>query len=216
MIVVGFALDMTLVDSAEGITATMRACLAEVGVDITPAQMREVIGLPLTTILGTFAPGRDTAPLAARYRELYPERGVPPTVLLPGAADAVRAIHRLGGRVLVISAKVEPAIRAVLRHVGLDAGELAPDAVTGDAFAAGKRDALRAAGATAYVGDHVADVEAARAAGALAVGVTTGAHDRETLLAAGADVVLDDLGALPDLVRELHAGGVPHGAVATP
>lgn len=42
---------------------------------------------------------------------------------------------------------------------------------------------------TIYVGDETRDVEAARAAGVAAVGVTWGANTRSTLEAAGADVV---------------------------
>jgi phosphoglycolate phosphatase len=46
------------------------------------------------------------------------------------------------------------------------------------------------------VGDTPNDVRAARAIGAVAVAVTTGHFDRAALVAAGADVVLDDLGGL--------------------
>jgi uncharacterized protein len=46
-----------------------------------------------------------------------------------------------------------------------------------------------------YVGDHVADVAGARAAGALSVGVPSGPVSADDLRAAGADVVLDDLHA---------------------
>ena len=50
------------------------------------------------------------------------------------------------------------------------------------------------AGDTAVVvGDTVHDVAAARACGARVVAVTTGADDRATLEAAGADVVFDGL-----------------------
>ena len=53
------------------------------------------------------------------------------------------------------------------------------------------------AGDTAVVvGDTVHDVAAARACGARVVAVTTGADDRATLEAAGADVVFDGLAPL--------------------
>lgn len=47
------------------------------------------------------------------------------------------------------------------------------------------------------VGDTVHDVAAAKACGALCVGVTTGGDTRATLEAAGADVVFDGLAAIP-------------------
>ena len=65
----------------------------------------------------------------------------------------------------------------------------------------GKAEALRREGASIYVGDHVHDVEGARAAGALSVSVLTGGCTREELLAAGTDVVLDDLDDVPGLAR---------------
>lgn len=48
-----------------------------------------------------------------------------------------------------------------------------------------------------YVGDHTGDVRGARTAGALSVAVATGPCPADELLAAGADVVLDDLTAFP-------------------
>ena len=56
------------------------------------------------------------------------------------------------------------------------------------------------------VGDTVSDIRSGRNAGVgLVVGVTTGAHTREQLEAAGADVVLEsvrDLAALPQLAAQ--------------
>lgn len=194
---VGFDLDLTLVDSADGIVATLLAVCAEQGVRLDPDAVRRGIGLPLETALAELAPTLDPVATADRYRALYPALGVPPTVLLPGAAEAVEAVHDLGGRVLVVSAKVEPAVRAVLAHVGLDAGRRAPDLVVGGLFAAAKGVRLAAEHADVYVGDHPGDVEAARVAGAVAVAVTTGPHPAADLRAAGADVVLADLTAFP-------------------
>ncbi len=47
-----------------------------------------------------------------------------------------------------------------------------------------------------YVGDSETDVETARNAGVRCVGVTWGFRSRETLVAAGADVVVDDVAGL--------------------
>ena len=61
----------------------------------------------------------------------------------------------------------------------------------------GKAEVLRREGALAYVGDHVHDVEGARAAEVLSVSVLTGGCTRAELEEAGTDVVLDDLSAFP-------------------
>ena len=203
-LVVGFDLDMTLVDSAAGIAATVRQTLAETGRDVTAEQVWTYNGVPMEDTMVGLAPGADAVALTARYRELYPTVGVPLTTLLPGAREAVDAVHGLGGQVIVVSTKVEPAVRLVLAQVGLSV-----DGVSGGLFAQAKAGALRAAGAGVFVGDHPGDVAAARAAQALAVGVATGPHSAQDLLAAGADVVLADLTGFGDWLRGYRNGTAP-------
>jgi phosphoglycolate phosphatase len=211
--VVGFDLDMTLVDSAAGISATILTALAESGHDATPQQVWPLVGVPLETIIATLAPTADALAVTRRYRELYPMCGVPSTTLLPGALDALAAVRAAGGRVLVVSAKAEPAVRSVLAHVGLDRFV---DTVAGGRFGAEKGVLLRDLGADVYVGDHPGDVEAARVGGAVAVAVATGPHTLADLRGVGADVVLAALTAFPDWlgawVDDLPAGRVAAGA----
>ena len=190
--VVGFDLDLTLVDSADGIVVTFAESARRVGVSIDPEAMRPLIGAPLETACEALLPPHLVAPVVCRYRELYSTLGVPRTTLLPGAAQAVAAVRAHGGRAVVVSAKIQPAVDAVLEHVGLDVDE-----AIGGLYAAAKGEALRAHGATAHVGDHPADVVGAHAANAVAVGVTTGFHDAAALWAAGADVVLTGLADFP-------------------
>jgi phosphoglycolate phosphatase len=150
------------------------------------------------TVVEALAPQADAAVVSVRYRQLYPSLGIPSTVPLPGAADALLAVRALGGRVAVVSAKREPTVRAVLAHVGLDAPPAGPDLVAGGRFAEHKGEWLLAEGAGVYVGDHPGDVRAAHAAGAVAVAVATGPFTGTELRAVGADVVLADLTKFPD------------------
>src|SRR5215217_9770669 len=53
-------------------------------------------------------------------------------------------------------------------------------------------------GATIYVGDHLGDIQGAKAAGAIAVGVTTGPCSRAELEDEGADVVFESLEEFPE------------------
>jgi phosphoglycolate phosphatase len=57
-----------------------------------------------------------------------------------------------------------------------------------------------------YVGDHVADMVAARTAGVPGIGVTTGPCPAEELRAAGAAVVIPDLSGFPALLSEIAVG----------
>lgn len=207
--VVGFDLDMTLVDSAAGIAATLRAALADFGREVTDEQVWPLVGVPLEATVAAIAPGVDTEGVVRRYRELYPSHGIAPITVMPGAVEAFEAVHAAGGRVLVVSAKVESAVRAVLAHVGLDTPAVRPDLVAGGLFAAAKGAVLRQEGAHAYVGDHPGDVEAARAGEAVAVAVATGPHTPEQLHAAGADVVLAGLHAFPGWLSGYFPGYSP-------
>jgi phosphoglycolate phosphatase len=68
-----------------------------------------------------------------------------------------------------------------------------------------KAETLSEHGAHIYVGDTIPDIEAARTAGAHAVGVSSGPVDRSALTAAGADVVFDSLVDFPAWLRAFSA-----------
>jgi uncharacterized protein len=117
--------------------------------------------------------------------------------LLDGAEEAVAAVRRHRGRVVVVTGKFAPNARLHVDHLGLDL-----DHLEGEVWGVGKADVLRREGVSIYVGDHVHDVEGALAAGATSVSVLTGGCSREELEAAGTHVVLDDLSAFPDWLAE--------------
>jgi phosphoglycolate phosphatase len=196
-LVVGFDLDMTLVDSRPGIAATLAALEAETGAPVAGDGMLDaLLRRNLDVEFGDrFAPD-DARRWADRFRELYVAHGVPGTHLLPGARHAIDAVHEAGGRVVVVTAKYEPNARRCLEHVGLAVG-VDVDAVFGWRYADGKADTLRAEGAAVYVGDTPNDVRAAALAGAAMIAVTTGPHPAEELHAAGATVVIDTLEHFP-------------------
>jgi phosphoglycolate phosphatase len=200
-VVVGFDLDMTLVDSTDGIAATLAAAVAACpggeGVRIDRERVWPYVGLPLDVTVSGLAPEVDPEQVIREYRARYAEIGVPMTRLLPGALEALRAVREAGGRVLVVSAKAEIGVREVLTAVGLDAPDVHPDVIVGGLFGAAKGERLILEQADVYVGDHSGDVQAARVAGALSVVVCTGPETADTLIAAGADVVLDDLLGFP-------------------
>jgi pyridinium-3,5-biscarboxylic acid mononucleotide sulfurtransferase len=192
-LVVGFDLDMTLIDTRPGIAAVWDALSAETGVPIDSAAAVSRLGPPLDDELAVWFAEGDRAAAGDRFRALYPSLAVTTVPVLAGAREAMAAVRRHGGTVVVVTGKYEPNARLHVEHLGLDV-----DHVVGWLWGPLKAEALRAHGATVYVGDHVGDVEGARAADALSVGVPTGPVSAEELWAAGADVVLDDLTAFPD------------------
>ncbi|WP_190140491.1 HAD family hydrolase [Streptomyces longispororuber] len=200
---VGFDLDMTLIDSRPGIRACYVALSERTGryVDADLAITR--LGPPLEQELAHWFPADEVVATANLYREMYPTYAIAATPALAGAREAVAAVRAAGGRAIVVTAKYEPNAQLHVDHLGIPA-----DAVVGDLWAERKAQALRAHGASVYVGDHTGDVRGARTAGALSVAVATGPCDAGELRAAGADVVLDDLSQFPDWLAA-HVAEVP-------
>jgi phosphoglycolate phosphatase len=197
---VGFDFDMTLADTRPGIAAAFRELVAVTGTYVDDQAAIARLGPPLRTELAYWFPPEEIESAVTTYRELYQRHAIEPTVLLPGARAAVDAVHEWGGRVVVVTSKLGRLAELHLRHLGLPV-----DAVAGDLFAEGKATALTEHGCSVYVGDHVADMVAARTAGIPGIGVTTGPCSAEELSAAGAELVLPDLrelpAALPGMVR---------------
>jgi phosphoglycolate phosphatase len=204
VLTVGFDLDLTLADTRKGIAAVYDRLSTETGVFIDTAAVVSRLGPPLETELAYWFAPEDVPEAAARYRAVYEEIAVPQTSPMPGAGAAVDAVRARGGRVIVVTAKNQHDAESTVRFLGLNV-----DAVTGGLYGAGKGMALKEFGAAAYAGDHVADVDAARAAGARSVGIATGPYDSEALRAYGADIVLPDLRGFPDTLNELISPGSP-------
>ena len=202
--VVGFDLDQTLVDSSDRIVASFRVALAALGrPDVDASAFAPVFGYPLATILEHVSPGTDLDSFVPAYRRAYDIDHEAVTHPMPHAHEALSAVHRLGGRSVVVSAKHEPVVGVALAEAGL--GDLVDD-YRGDLFGHDKAPALRSFGADVYVGDHVADIDAGHGAGALVVAVSTGSHPPGALTAAGADAVIADLSALPSALALLGFG----------
>lgn len=200
MAFVGFDLDMTLVDSADGIVTSVQYVLARYGVDADGAEIRSTIGLPLDHVFPRWLPDEPYDVLLAAYRAHYRDHGIPLTLPMPGAREAIDAVRAHGDRVLVVTAKYGAVAGLALEAAGLDADE-----IVGDLFAEAKGVALVDHGAWAYVGDHPGDVRAARHAGVHAIAVATGPSSVTELSQAGPDAVLEDLRGLPDVLISLRA-----------
>ncbi|GAB7048871.1 HAD family hydrolase [Catenuloplanes indicus] len=192
MISVGFDLDMTLIDSRPGIAANYRELTARTGVPVDADLAVSRLGPPLRTELAHWFPPEAVEDAVTLFRALYPDHAVAPSLPMPGALDALRAVHSRGGRVVVVTSKLGRLARLHAEHLGLPVDEIA-----GDLFAEGKATAILEHGVGLYVGDHTADMIAARTAGVPGVGVTTGPCSAAELSEAGATAVLTDLAEFP-------------------
>ena len=204
-LVVGFDLDMTLIDTVPGFRDVLRALAAELEVELPIEEMTERLGPPLDHLLRPHLAEEAISPAVDRFRALYPDHAIASVAALAGAHDAIAAVRRHGGRVVVVTGKFTPNARLHVDHVAFDI-----DHLEGQVWGVGKADVLRREGAGIYVGDHVHDVEGALAADALSVSVLTGGCTREELLEAGTHVVLDDLRQFPAWLDQ-HLGEAGSG-----
>jgi len=200
VLVVGFDLDMTLVDSAQGISEALVAVCKLHGVDIQIEDALATIGLPLDQVFPLWLPELPYEQLLDEYREHYGQHGIPKTVALPGAVEALEAVKQLHGRTVVVSAKKADFVQRVLDVVGFEV-----DAIYGYLFAENKGEVLLQEGAQVYVGDHPGDIAAARAANAISVVVPTGPTSEAILRESNPDYVLGDLTEFPAWLHGMEA-----------
>ena len=212
---VGFDLDMTLIDTVPGFAATLRALGDELGVGFPVEEMTARLGPPLEQLLEPHLAAEAVGAAGDRFRELYVDHAVSSVPVLAGAHEAIAAVRRQRGRVVLVTGKFPRNAQLHVDHLGLDV-----DLIEGWVWGVGKAEVLTREGIGIYVGDHVHDVEGARAAGVLSVSVLTGGCTREELEAAGTDVLLESLEEFPawledhlleirlqELERDLRARG---------
>lgn len=198
---VAFDLDQTLVDSRERIVESFRSAFRSMGSpDVQPAAFDPWFGYPLETILEGVAPGTDAGVFVPAYRRAYDTDKPGEAPAMPGAREALTWLQAHGYRVVVVSAKATAAVGVALADAGLD--DLV-DVCYGDFFGEAKAVPIRDEGARYYVGDHVADMHAARRADATGIAVGSGSHDEAALREAGAAVVIPTLADLPGAITEL-------------
>ncbi|NUR86437.1 MAG: HAD family hydrolase [Nonomuraea sp.] len=179
---------MTLADTRSGIAAVYDEVASRLGIAIDSSVIITRLGPPLERELANWLPPADVPAAADLYRLLYPEYGVPSHTAMAGAHEAIAAVRASGGRVIVVTGKNTRDATTTVERLGLDVDEVA-----GSVFGPEKGSALARFGAAAYVGDHVADIQAARAGGAVSVTVATGPYTVGELRDHGADVALSDL-----------------------
>jgi len=197
--IVGFDLDGTLVDTAGDLTAAVNHALGLVARSpLSEAAVRPMIGLGAKHMLeqGLFAtggiPGGDFERL---YRELlrhYEAHIAVHSRPFPGLTDALDRLDALGVRTAVVTNKREHMARTLLGELGL-----------ADRFVTIHEMIARCGGGrTAFVGDSIYDITAAKAAGVTSILVGFGFLDRPAA-ELGADHIVDHYDELLPLLERL-------------
>lgn len=212
-----FDCDGTLVDSQHSIVAAMNAAFDAHGFGRPPAfAVRRVVGLPLIMAIAKLLPdvGHQVhESLTRAYKDAFAKsRGLGQVMdpLYPGAALALAAAANEGWLLGVATGKSRRGLDNTLEQHGLierfvtlqtsdiGQGKPHPDMLL-RALAETGVEALNAV----MIGDTAFDMEMAKSAQVVAIGVTWGYHEREELRASGARILIDEFGQLPKALASL-------------
>jgi phosphoglycolate phosphatase len=194
-----FDLDGTLVDSAPGIWASVRAAAAELGLPRpTPDQLRAMVGPPLQDGFAVQfgLRGEDVDRAVAAYRAHYAAGAIFDVRVYAGIPELLAELAGGGATLAVATSKPEPSAVRVLEHTGLLDAFATVHGATFDGTVRHKDQVVAAALAThpggrapVLVGDRAHDVLGAAAHGLPCIGAGWGPAPDGELAEAGAAAV---------------------------
>ncbi len=206
-----FDFDGTIADSERGIVDSIKYMVHERQMrPLTDAQYRTWIGPSLTYSINQFYPELDAAAVdraIESYRVYYEARGIFEADLYVGITDSLRALRNQGFRTAVASSKPEAMVARLVDH--FDLGTLF-DGVYGasmdehtrvkkaDVLAYAMRNQRAGQAHSVMIGDRFTDIKGGQANGVKTLGVTYGFGDRQELVDAGANKVVDHTQQLVD------------------
>jgi phosphonatase-like hydrolase len=214
----------TTIDDHGAVYVALTKSVEETGATVTPTDLQQWMGtdkvsaITALMALGGEEPSPDRVAAAfARFRRILAEfyREKPP-VALPGVADALIELRERGVAIALTTGFSDDVAAPLLQSLGWEvgAGQLLDAVVTTSDVAAGRpapylihhameltgvRDVSRVLAA----GDTIVDLKAATNAGAVSVGVLTGALTRSQLEEHPHDFILDSVADLPALLTRL-------------
>jgi len=199
-----FDLDGTLVDSLQGISDSLNLALTASDLPThPPSVVRGFIGNGARILIQRATPPEASGALLdtveKAFKADYDSTWPTGTVVYDGIVDLLETLQARGYPLAVLSNKPHPFTEAMVSQMfpGIRFSSVLgqrpgiphkPDPAGALEIA---RTLQRPPNHCAIIGDSTMDIETARNAGMRAVAVTWGFHDRERLMAAGADVMVD-------------------------
>lgn len=207
-----FDMDGTLLDTLDDLADSVNEMLAGHGYrQRTLDEVRGFVGNGASFLIEKCVPnGKDNPALEEcllEFKEQYEKNMQNKTAPYAGIPELLSELADLGVKMAVVSNKGDGAVKHMSEqffgeHIRVAVGENeklckkpAPDSIY---VALKQMDAVL--GRTLYVGDSEVDVQTARNAGLLCVGVSWGFRDRELLQHEGADWVIDRPEELIDIL----------------
>ncbi|MCK8483262.1 HAD-IA family hydrolase [Aliiroseovarius sp. S2029] len=217
-----FDVDGTLIDSQDFIVEAMNRAFGAMGVTLPSRdEVLSIVGLSLHDAIGRLVPtlsGSEVAEASEKYKDMFiklrAEKGGEATApLYPGARAALEHLHTQDEVLLgVATGKARRGLDHAydahdLRHffVTSQTADNHPSKPHPSMLQAALAETGAEAAQAVMIGDTSFDMEMGRAAGFRTIGVTWGYHPRDSLIAAGADLLIDSFAdvipALDDLWR---------------
>ncbi|WP_280828246.1 HAD-IA family hydrolase [Mycobacterium sp. OTB74] len=183
-----FDLDGTLTDSAEGIVASFRHALAEIGAGDICAEVPDgdlagrIVGPPMHVTLRSLGLGAKADEAITAYRADYTTRGWSMNRMFDGIDALLADLRAAGVRLAVATSKAEPTAQRIVEHFGIDEHFEVIAGASVDGSRSAKADVVAHALTQLHpvpervlmVGDRSHDVEGAAAHGIDAVVVDWG------------------------------------------
>jgi phosphoglycolate phosphatase len=212
-----FDCDGTLVDSAHSIISSMQAACSNLGHHQPESgDIRRTVGLPVEDAVARLFPEMKHDHVWAvreEFRKIFVrlrDKGEIHEPLYDGVVEMLRALDGAGWLLGVATGKSLSGLKSTLNihdlhhhFVTLQTADLSIGKPDPDMLHKAMRDTGVDKKRTVMIGDTSFDMEMARNAGTLAIGVTWGYHDVEELLEAGAQGVVANFFQIPQAIADL-------------
>ena len=212
-----FDCDGTLVDSERSIVTGMCAAFAAHGIPLpTDGAVRRVVGLSLAEAVACLLPAsseQECMKISGSYRDAVAAMRLDGALLeplYPGVLEGLQALEDEGWCLGLATGKSYRSAIATLAAHGLERRFVTlqtADKAAGKPCPQMMIQAMAEAGAepraTIMVGDTTYDMMMARNAGALALAVTWGYHEKSELEASGAHAVVEEFGDIASAIGRL-------------
>jgi len=212
-----FDCDGTLVDSQHSIISSMFSAFdARVHPRPEAEAVRQVVGLPLREAMVRLLPEAgpdDHDGLVKSFKEAFTDlrnKGEVHDPLYPGVPEVLEVLAAAGWVLGVATGKSRRGLLMTLethlltdRFQTLQTADSGPGKPNPDMLLKAMRETGAGPDATVMIGDTTFDMEMAKRAGTMAIGVSWGYHPGERLYSAGAQAVIGEFRDLPETIETL-------------
>ncbi|PWT95730.1 MAG: hypothetical protein C5B53_10995 [Candidatus Melainabacteria bacterium] len=200
-----FDFDGTLVDSAPGIIHVMKQVADEYRLSQEILEeWQHLVGVPLERQMEVIFPNHDDEfrkVVTKRYRSIYDKQAVEICPPFPGLWTTLDGLRASGVRASIVSSKRKHLVDLVINHHGLanyfslviGAQEVENHKPHPEAVHINLKHHSLKTEEVVVIGDSIYDLDMARNAGVVSIGVTTGIHGKDILKTAQPKWIVDRL-----------------------